>query len=169
MARTKLNDEHWHKLFIILRQINIYNKPNLRRTVEGMLYRIRVGCPWRDLPSFLVICSGIFIQTGFWVKTGNWKRPLKISPPTFDGDCFFLKGGLVKPLRLITGPPVLLVRPFGKSVQVITTNFPLVVVLCGTLILFGRSGGKVLNFKVKDVVIDHELNQDTNGVFRQGG
>ncbi|PKG36671.1 transposase, partial [Psychrobacter sp. Sarcosine-3u-12] len=52
MTRTKLNDEHWHKLFIILRQINVYNKPNLRRTVEGMLYRIRVGCPWRDLPSY---------------------------------------------------------------------------------------------------------------------
>ena len=28
MTRTKLNDEHWHKLFIILRQINVYNKLN---------------------------------------------------------------------------------------------------------------------------------------------
>ena len=60
MARTKLNDEHWHKLFIILRQINIYNKPNLRRTVEGMLYRIRVGCPWRDLPSYFGHWSSIY-------------------------------------------------------------------------------------------------------------
>ena len=45
MARTMLTDEQWQKLSDILRQINIYNKPNLRRTVEAMLYRIRVGCP----------------------------------------------------------------------------------------------------------------------------
>ncbi|WP_434784644.1 transposase, partial [Pseudomonas amygdali] len=29
---------------------SIYNKRDLRTTVEGMLYRMRVGCPWRDLP-----------------------------------------------------------------------------------------------------------------------
>lgn len=28
MARTKLTNESWHKLSNILRQINIYNKPN---------------------------------------------------------------------------------------------------------------------------------------------
>jgi hypothetical protein len=32
-------------------QFDIYDKPNLRMMVEGMLYRMRVGCPWRDVPS----------------------------------------------------------------------------------------------------------------------
>lgn len=31
-----------------MREQGIYHKPNLRKTVEGILYRMRVGCPWRD-------------------------------------------------------------------------------------------------------------------------
>ena len=50
MPRLLLSDELWSKLEKILLQHAIYHKPNLRMTVEGMLYRMRVGCPWRDLP-----------------------------------------------------------------------------------------------------------------------
>ena len=46
MLRTMLTDEHWLKLVIILRQIGIYNKPNLRLTIEGMLYHICIACPF---------------------------------------------------------------------------------------------------------------------------
>ena len=52
MARLMLTYEHWSKLRIIVREHGIYDKPNLRKTVEGILYRMRIGCPWRDLPSF---------------------------------------------------------------------------------------------------------------------
>jgi hypothetical protein len=34
---------------IIMRQHGIYNKPNLRMMVEGMLYRMRVSCPGNSL------------------------------------------------------------------------------------------------------------------------
>ena len=50
MPRTMLNDQHWSKLQNIFRQFNIYLKPNLRNFVEAILFRIRTGCPWRDLP-----------------------------------------------------------------------------------------------------------------------
>ena len=51
MARLMLSDELWFKLREIMLQHGIYNKPNLRTMIEGMLYRMRVGCPWRDLPA----------------------------------------------------------------------------------------------------------------------
>ncbi|MFD1244880.1 IS5/IS1182 family transposase, partial [Paralysiella testudinis] len=41
MPRTLLKDEHWTKLLSILRDLGIYSKPNLRRILEGILYRIR--------------------------------------------------------------------------------------------------------------------------------
>lgn len=47
MARLMLSDELWSKLKEIMLQHQIYNKPNLRMMVEAMLYRMRVGCPWR--------------------------------------------------------------------------------------------------------------------------
>jgi transposase len=61
-----LSDEHWSKLKGMMLQENIYNKRDLRMMVEGMFYRLRVGCPWRDLPScFLdssIKCSTARIQ-----------------------------------------------------------------------------------------------------------
>jgi len=54
MTRLMLTDEHWSKLRTIMRQHGIYNKPKLRKIVEGILYRMRVGCPWRDLPSMVM-------------------------------------------------------------------------------------------------------------------
>ena len=50
MPRLMLNDELWSKLREIILQHRIYDKSNLRMIVEAMLYRMRVGCPWRDLP-----------------------------------------------------------------------------------------------------------------------
>lgn len=53
MPRLMLSDEFWSKLEKILLQEAIYNKRNLRMTVEGMLYRMRVAvrgetCPRRS-------------------------------------------------------------------------------------------------------------------------
>jgi len=48
MPRLMLSEEFWSRLEKILLQEAIYNKRNLRMTVEGILYRMRVGCPWRD-------------------------------------------------------------------------------------------------------------------------
>lgn len=45
MPRLMRSDEFWSKLKKVLFQEVIYNKRNLRMTVEGMLYRMRVGCP----------------------------------------------------------------------------------------------------------------------------
>ena len=44
MPRLMLTDEHWSKLRTIMREHGIYDKPNLRKTVEGILYRMRTQC-----------------------------------------------------------------------------------------------------------------------------
>ena len=50
--RLMLNDKQYKRLKPILLEIGLYDKPNLRKTVEGVLYRMRVGLPWRDLPKY---------------------------------------------------------------------------------------------------------------------
>ncbi len=45
MPRTLLTDEYWSKLFIMLIKLGLDDKPNLRKTFEGILYRMRTGCP----------------------------------------------------------------------------------------------------------------------------
>lgn len=51
MSRLMLSDERWSTLEKMLLQQAIYHKPDLRVTVEGMLYRMRVDCPSRALLS----------------------------------------------------------------------------------------------------------------------
>jgi|GEM_PF-1698745 transposase len=55
MPRLLPSDEHWSKLREIQLHKAIYNKRNLRMTFEGMLYRMRGGCPWRDFPEAFVM------------------------------------------------------------------------------------------------------------------
>lgn len=55
MPRTMLTDEHWSRLKPILLDLNIYDKPNLRNIVEAMLFRLRAGCPWRDISENVLV------------------------------------------------------------------------------------------------------------------
>ena len=66
MARHMLSDELWSKLRGIMLQHRIYDKPTLRLVVEAMLYRMRVGCPWRDLPSEFGCWNSIYQQFNPW-------------------------------------------------------------------------------------------------------
>nr|VFK03249.1 MAG: Putative transposase of IS4/5 family (DUF4096) [Candidatus Kentron sp. H]VFK06241.1 MAG: Putative transposase of IS4/5 family (DUF4096) [Candidatus Kentron sp. H] len=50
MPRFMLKDETWSKLRSMMLRHRIYDKENLRLVTEGILYRMRTGCPWRDLP-----------------------------------------------------------------------------------------------------------------------
>ncbi len=46
-----LTDDSWKLLSKIMHLTGrIYNKPEHRMTLEGILFRIRTGIPWRDLP-----------------------------------------------------------------------------------------------------------------------
>ncbi|WP_289048074.1 transposase, partial [uncultured Psychrobacter sp.] len=71
MPRTMLKDEHWTRLKPILLELNIYDKENLRQTVEGVLYRMRVGCPWRDLPEYFGKPNTIYKAYQRWFRSNK--------------------------------------------------------------------------------------------------
>ncbi len=80
MLRTKLTDEDWFKLKPILLDLGIYDKgESLRMTVEGILYRARVGCPWRDLPSEFGNHNTIHKTFRRWAKNGNLLKLFEIT------------------------------------------------------------------------------------------
>ena len=77
MPRLLLSDEHWSKLRKILLHKAIYNKRDLRMTVEGMLYRMRTGCPWRDLPKAFGNWNKVYKRFNAWSATGKWLKVFK--------------------------------------------------------------------------------------------
>ena len=74
MPRTMLTDQHWLKLKSIVHNSGIYLKHNLRNFIEAILYRIRIGYPWRDLPERFGDFRVIHTRHSRWAKTGVWKR-----------------------------------------------------------------------------------------------
>jgi len=74
MPRLRLTDEHESKLQPILLQNGIYDKRNLRLTGEGILYRMRVACPWRDLPAAFGSWDKVYKRLNAWCATGKWLK-----------------------------------------------------------------------------------------------
>ena len=71
MPRTMLTDEYWSKLIrLMLKTGRVYDKPEHRNTFEGILYRMRVGCPWRDVPEAFGDWSAIYRRFNLWSKKG---------------------------------------------------------------------------------------------------
>ena len=68
MPRQMLTDEHWSKLKAIMLEIGIYDKPTLRQTTEGIFYRMRVGCPWRDLPDAFGNWNAVYKRFNEWAR-----------------------------------------------------------------------------------------------------
>ncbi len=71
MPRQMLTDEHWSKLKPILLQQGIYDKANLRTTVEGILYRMRADCQWRDLPEAPGLWNTVYKRFKAWSAAGK--------------------------------------------------------------------------------------------------
>lgn len=70
MSRTTLTNETWSRPFPILKQLGIYRKKNLRKTVEGILFRLRIGCQWADIPSCFGKANSICQSFNRWSKCG---------------------------------------------------------------------------------------------------
>ncbi len=45
--------------------------------VEAMIYILRVGCPWRDLPSLYGPWSSVYTRWRRWCQAGVWKKILE--------------------------------------------------------------------------------------------
>jgi len=66
-----LTDELWTKLSSLMFDTGrVYDKPVHRMTFEGILYRMRRGCPWRDLPPDFGDWSAVFRHFNLWSKKG---------------------------------------------------------------------------------------------------
>ena len=143
MPRLMLSDEFWSKLEKILLQEAIYNKRNLRMTVEGMLYRMRVGCPWRDLPEAFGSWNSIYKRFNAWSLSNKWLRIFKAL--SIDPDCEweFIDGSYVKAHQHSAGAADKEPQAIGKSRAGNTTKIHLVVDSYGLPAEFEITGGEI--------------------------
>ena len=103
MPRTLLTDELWSKLLAILLEFNLYDKPNLRSTIEAILYRMRTGCPWRDIPATFGKFPTIYSCFNRWSKKGIFQKILKRLSADADKEWLMMDGSYIRAYQHAAG------------------------------------------------------------------
>lgn len=144
MPRTMLSDAQWRKLCrLMLNSGRVYNKPEHRQTLEGVLYRMRTGCPWRDLPTEFGLWNTVFRRFNLWSRKGVLHCIFKCLSRIADTEWLFLDGSIVRAHQHSRGAASSEEQAIGKSRGGNTTKIHLSVDSSGLPVHFELSGGQV--------------------------
>ncbi|MBB4232123.1 transposase [Rhizobium mongolense] len=80
MARGDLSDEEWHIIARFLpKERGRKSRPSHdnRRFLNGMLYVLRVGCPWRDMHERYGKWNSVYVRFRRWAEQGVWDALLE--------------------------------------------------------------------------------------------
>ena len=72
MTRRVLTDEIWFQLLHVMEIRGCYDSKNGREVMEAILWKLRVGGPWRDIPKELCPWQTAFDRFNRWAKKGLW-------------------------------------------------------------------------------------------------
>ena len=148
MIRLMLTDEHWSRLRAIMREHGIYDKPNLRKTVEGILYRMRTGLPWRDLPSFFGRWISIYQQFNRWSSKNKLIKIFNALVHNPDCEWEFMDGSFIRAHQHCHGAAGDDDQAIGLSRGGNNTKIHMVVESGGLPLAFELTGGEVHDVKV---------------------
>ncbi|MFI4956367.1 MAG: IS5 family transposase [Gammaproteobacteria bacterium] len=154
MTRLLLTDEIWSKLRTIMLQNGIYDKHNLRMMVEGMLYRMRTGVPWRDLPSIFGPWNSVYKKFNRWSLKNILFAIFKSLVQDPDLEWEFIDGTIVRAHQHSTGAASGENEAIGKSRGGNTTKIHLAVDSYGLPIDFEVTGGEVHDCKAAPEFIE---------------
>ena len=71
MRGSILTDEQWSRLKNKLLEAGVYRKKNLHLTVDGILFKLKSGCPWRCVPEKYGDWHVLHKRFTEWVKSGK--------------------------------------------------------------------------------------------------
>lgn len=74
MARTYLTDEIWDQLQVTLRKKGCRLWKNSRNVLEAIVWKLRTGAPWRDIPQELCPWKTAYNRFNRWAEKGLWEE-----------------------------------------------------------------------------------------------
>jgi transposase len=160
MPRLMLTDELWSKLLIIMSQNNIYDKSTLRLTVEGILYKMRTGIPWRDLPQNFGKWNSIYTRFNDWSEKHKLMAIFKALIINPDFEWKMIDGSIVKAHQHATGAKKDKEKAIGKSVAGNTSKIHMVVDSHGNPIDFEITEGQIHDIMMATELIERTPESD---------
>jgi transposase len=144
MPRLMLTDNAWKLISSIMSFTGrTYQKKQHRMTAEGILYRLRTGIPWRDLPADFGLWNSVFRRFNLWSKKGILTAVFNIITKDPDMDWLFIDGSIVRAHQHSTGAATDNHESIGKSRGGNSTKIHLAVDSGGLPVYFELSGGQV--------------------------
>jgi transposase len=105
MKRHSLTDSQWEQLAPLLPPAKPRTgRPNLdhRLILDGMLWRLTTGAPWRDLPAAFGAWQTVYSRFRRWQRAGIWDRLLAAlhakadAAGQFDWTLHFVDGSVIR-------------------------------------------------------------------------
>ena len=156
MPRTMLSDKDWEKLKEVLKDSGrIYNKYEHRNTMEGILYRMRTGIQWRDLPSEFGLWNTVFRRFNLWSKKGILQKLFEHLSAEHDSEWLFIDGSIVKAHQDSAGAVGESDEAIGKSRGGNSTKIHVAVDSGGLPVYFELSGGQVNDISRAQSLVEH--------------
>jgi transposase len=149
-----LSDNAWNVLKQLLLEHGVYSKRCLRNTLEGMLFRMRTGSPWRDLPSEFGHWNSIFSRFNAWSKKGILTSLFSSFSALNDPEWLFIDASIVPVHQSGMGAQSKEYEAIGKSVGGNTTKLHLAVDSNGFPVHFELSGGQVHDIVHADSLVE---------------
>ncbi|MBC8949842.1 IS5 family transposase [Xenorhabdus sp. TS4] len=143
MPRTMLPASLRNKLFLFMQQNGlVYNKEEHHLTFEGILYRMRTGIPWRDLPDEFGKWNTVFRRFNAWSKKGIFNLLFKMLSEYTDTEWLFIDGSIIRVHQHSSGAATKEDEAIGKSRGGLSTKIHLAVDSYGLPVHFELSGGQ---------------------------
>jgi len=151
-----LTDQRWEKLLqVMMSSGRIYNKPEHRMTFEGILFRLRTGIPWRDLPKEFGDWSAVYRRFNLWSKKGLLDILFNELSKDADYDWVFANGSIVKAHQHSAGAATEDSECIGKSRGGNSTKIHLVLDSGGLPIYFELSEGQRNDIARAESLVEH--------------
>jgi transposase len=99
MRRYELTDEQWAKLEPLLpKEGGHWGRPreDNRRIVNGMIWILRSGAPWRDLPERYGPWKSIYTRFYRWSRNGLLEKILAVLSQQAESEIFMLDSTIVR-------------------------------------------------------------------------
>ena len=74
MLRLILTDAIWMQLEQVLRSKGCHRWKSDRAVMEGILWKLRTGAPWRDVPMEICKWKTAYNRFNRWAKKGLWEQ-----------------------------------------------------------------------------------------------
>ncbi len=157
MARMILGESRWASLREFLLSQGVHHTRNLYIRVEGILWRVRTGSPWRDMPPEFGPWSSAYNLFNRWSIKGVLSGVLRISGFCPDNEWNCIDSTINRAHQHASGGPKGQDHAIGRSKGGLTTKVNVLSDAHGNPVTFELTGGNAHDMSAAEILLGQSL------------